>query len=366
MTSEALAQLGYACGKPQWSAVFKHEVADFCVEEDLGFELSGAGEHLCVQIRKTGVATPQVVRALSRAAAVREQDIGYAGLKDRQGICVQWFSIYLPSTREPDFGGFPEAGMEILQAVRNSRKIRRGSHRSNQFRILLRELTDNDVAGPVPPDASAALVPNDLLLRLQTIAARGVPNYFGEQRFGTHNDNVAMAARLFSGELRMARGFKRGMLLSAARSCVFNEVLSERVLAQNWDKYLQGDVMNLDGTESVFVPDAWDATLQARLEFMDIHPTGPLWGKGALRSSADAGALERLAVEPHRELCTGLETAGLEQARRSLRLPVQALQWAGLPDRKLELQFSLPPGTYATSVLRELVVLVDDNMRIMN
>ncbi len=343
-----MAQLGFAFGAPQHSAVFKHEVDDFCVDEDLGFELSGAGEHLCVQIRKTGVATPQVVRALSRAAGVRQQDIGYAGLKDRQGVCVQWFSIYLPSERVPDFAGFTEGGMEILQTLRNSRKIRRGSHRGNLFRIRLRDVSDG-----------SNVIPPDLLVRLEAIVARGVPNYFGEQRFGTHNENVQMAARLFSGELRMARGFKRGMLLSAARSCVFNEVLSHRVLAGNWDQYLDGDVMNLEGTESVFVPKEGDAELRARLDAMDIHPTGPLWGKGMLRSSAAARELELACVEEFHDLCTGLEAAGLEQARRSLRLPVRGLQWAWMPGHTLELQFSLPPGAYATSVLRELLVLRD-------
>ncbi len=343
-----MALLGFALGAPEHSAVFKREVDDFCVDEDLGFELSGSGEHLCVQIRKTGVATPQVVRALSRAASVREQDIGYAGLKDRQGVCVQWFSIYLPSIRVPDFTGFSEAGMEILQTLRNSRKIRRGSHRGNLFRIRLREVSGGE--NQAPPE---------LLGRLEAIAARGVPNYFGEQRFGTGNENVMMAARLFSGELRMARGFKRGMLLSAARSCVFNEVLSRRVLAGNWDQYLDGDVMNLEGTESVFVPQEWDAELRARVDAMDIHPTGPLWGKGVLRSSAAARELELACVEEFRDLCAGLEAAGLEQARRSLRLPVRGLQWVWLPGQILELQFSLPPGAYATSVLRELLVLRD-------
>lgn len=343
-----MALLGFALGAPEHSAVFKREVDDFCVDEDLGFELSGSGEHLCVQIRKTGVATPQVVRALSGAASVREQDIGYAGLKDRQGVCVQWFSIYLPSERVPDFTGFSEAGMEILQTLRNSRKIRRGSHRGNLFRIRLREVRGGE--NEAPPE---------LLGRLEAIAARGVPNYFGEQRFGTGNENVMMAARLFSGELRMARGFKRGMLLSAARSCVFNEVLSRRVLAGNWDQYLDGDVMNLEGTESVFVPQEWDAELCARVDAMDIHPTGPLWGKGMLRSSAAARELELACVEEFHDLCAGLEAAGLEQARRSLRLPVRGLQWVWLPGQILELQFTLPPGAYATSVLRELLVLRD-------
>ncbi|MDP1932206.1 MAG: tRNA pseudouridine(13) synthase TruD [Gammaproteobacteria bacterium] len=343
LAREEIAALAFAYGAPEYSAVFKREPADFCVDEDLGFELSGTGDHLCMQIRKTGVATPQVVRMLERAAGVREVDIGYAGLKDRQGVCVQWFSIHLPGKDDPEIGG---AGIEVLQSVRNSRKIRRGSHRGNHFRIRLRDF-----------QATVANLEQNLVARLQLIAARGVPNYFGEQRFGIDNCNVAMATQMFAGELRVARGFKRGMLLSAARSQVFNALLSQRVAAQNWDRYLQGDVMNLNGSDSVFVPLQWDAVLQERLERFDIHPTGPLWGAGELRSGGDAAELELLCKEQHEVLCKGLERAGLQQARRSLRLPVEDLQWTLTENGELELVFMLPPGTYATSVLRELVRL---------
>lgn len=345
---EAIAALAFAFGSPPCSAAFKSKPADFCVDEELGFELSGEGDHLCVQIRKTGVATPQVVRLLQKAAGVREVDIGYAGLKDRQGVCVQWFSIHQPgkhSAGEPSLQ-ITEPGMEVLQVVRNNRKIRRGSHRGNRFRIRLRELQSTS-ADPVV----------DLTRRLELIGARGVPNYFGEQRFGTENNNVGLALQMFAGELRVARGFKRSMLLSAARSQLFNTLLSQRVAQQSWDRYLADDVMNLNGSDSVFVPREWDATLQERLEHFDIHPTGPLWGKGELRSSGAAAALELACAAQHQVLCAGLEAAGLQQARRSLRLPVEGLQWTFTPEQNLELEFMLPPGTYATTVLRELVCL---------
>lgn len=345
---EAIATLAFAFGAPECSAVFKREPADFCVDEELGFELSDAGDHLCVQIRKTGVATPQVVRMLEKAAGVREVDIGYAGLKDRQGVCTQWFSIHLPGknvAEKPDLK-IEGPGIEVLQRVRNSRKIRRGSHRGNRFRIRLRELQST-----VPE------VTENLSTRLQLISRQGVPNYFGEQRFGHENNNVTMALQMFAGELKLARGFKRGMLLSAARSQLFNELLSLRVSEQSWDKYLPGDVINLNGSDSVFVPLEWDDTLQERLERGDIHPTGPLWGRGELRSSGAAAAHELRCRLQHEELCAGLAAAGLQQMRRSLRLPVNELQWTFTQERDLQLEFVLPPGTYATSVLRELVDL---------
>lgn len=339
----AIGQLAFMNTAPCQSALFKQQPSDFCVSEDLGFTLSGAGEHQCYQIRKTGINTQQVVRHLAKLAGVREHDIGYAGLKDRMGVCVQWLSVYQPQRQEIDTSSLAALGVEILQSTRNSRKIRRGSHRGNAFVIRLRKV---DSAGH-----------DELEERLGNIARRGVPNYFGEQRFGRNNDNVAMARRLFSGELRLKKGFKKGMLLSAARSFVFNALLAERVAAGTWDQYLPGDVMNLSGTESVFVPSAWDAVLAERLERADIHPTGALWGAGELRSSAAARALEEAVAQRYADICAGLEKAGLQQARRSLRLTVNDMAWDFVDATDIEVRFMLPPGAYATSVLRELCLL---------
>lgn len=348
---EAMSVYAYAQSAPSSTAEFKTELADFCVDEDIGFELSGAGEHLCVRVRKSGVTTSIVARALASAAGVREADIGYAGMKDKQGICTQWFSIYLPSTREPDFSSLPGMGIEILQLCRNSRKIRRGSHRANIFQIRLRDIVSTR------PQVSAK---DDLETRLAYVADNGVPNYFGEQRFGIENNNVAMAERYFNGQLRLGRGLKRGVVLSSARSFIFNALLSDRVTEKCWNTYVTGDVMNLNGTDSVFVPDQWDAILQDRLQRFDIHPTGPLWGAGELRTTSAAKALEEKCSVRHKSLCVGLEKAGLQQSRRSLRLLVGSLQFQWLSNSDLELKFSLPPGAYATSVLREICGLRAD------
>ncbi len=336
---EAIAQLQYMIAPPTTSAVFKKIASDFCVTEDLGFELSGAGEHHCFQIRKTGVSTPQVVRNLAKIAGVREHDVGYAGLKDRMGVCVQWFSVYQPHRASIDTSALESMHVEILRSTRNSRKIRRGSHRRNEFEIRLRDVGQQ--------------AQDDLAQRLARIAVEGVPNYFGEQRFGRENSNVAIALRLFSADLKLRKGFQRGILLSAARSYVFNELLSQRVGAGQWNRYMNGDVMNLAGTESVFVPELWDDALQARLQSADIHPTGALWGSGELRSRDDTRAFELMLAKEHHDICAGLAQFGLQQARRSLRLMVEDLRWEFL-DTDLVVRFALPPGAYATSVLREV------------
>lgn len=340
----------WAFGEPEVAATFKQTPEDFRVIEELGFALTGSGEHACLRIRKTGVTTQDVVRLLARRAGIREFDVGYGGLKDRQGVCEQWFSLYQPVPAPLPLDELAERGIEVLESCRNSRKLRRGSHRANRFNIRLRNPQWRD-------EAQQGDVLQALQERLALVARRGVPNYFGEQRFGRDRGNVDQARQLFAGELRMARGYKRGLLLSSARSQVFNAVLSERVRQQVWDARWEGDVWNLNGSDSIFDAPQWTEELQARLEEFDIHPTGPLWGAGPLRSAAAARALELAVGAQWQDLCNGLEEAGLTQARRALRLPVQDLQWQAMDNGDLNIEFALPPGTYATAVLREVCIL---------
>ncbi len=357
MTPAALDGFAFAFGAPAVEAGFKRVPADFQVSEELGFALTGEGEHLCLHLRKTGVNTQDVVRLLAQRAGIREFDVGYCGLKDRQGVCEQWFSLYQPVPVALDLTDFPARGIEVLAQTRNARKLRRGSHRANRFRLRLRDLAWHaEVPGGSAPGVGSALQ-DWLSARLEQVAGRGVPNYFGEQRFGREQDNVAQAQRLFSGELRLPRGHRRGLLLSAARSQLFNAVLSRRIEQQCWDSRLEGDVWNLQGSDAVFTATDWTPELQARLARCDIHPTGPLWGAGELRSSAAARVLEESVCAQWPALCEGLAQAGLSQQRRALRLLVQGMRWEFVDSAELIIEFALPPGAYATAVLREVCFL---------
>lgn len=327
-----------AWGEPVGTAIFKQYPEDFRVDEELGFEPGGGGEHLCLRIEKTGITTKQVAERLARIAGVREADIGYAGQKDRQGVCTQWLSLRIPGSAEPELDSLNSATLRILDRRWNGRKIRPGTHKLNRFRVVLRELSE-----PV----------ENLIERAGLISAHGVPNYFGEQRFGRDESNLNAALDWFTGRARPGR-YQRSMLLSAARSAVFNAVLSQRIEAGNWRYYLQGDVMNLDGSESVFVPEPDDPAIQQRLATCDIHPTGPLWGKGELRSASECRELELQVSQQYREFCQGLEAHGLQQERRSLRLVPQQLETRSPQKGQLEISFGLRPGCYATAVLREL------------
>ena len=310
------------------------------------FALEGTGEHLWVKIRKRGFNTEQVAKLLVRLAGVTRRDVGYAGMKDRHAVTVQWFSLHLPGRADPDWVSLPE-GIQILDSIRHSRKLKTGALSGNRFVIVLREC-QGDRAG--------------VLRRAEEIGARGVPNYFGEQRFGHSGGNVPAARAMFAGNLKTRDRKQAGIYLSAARSFLFNEALALRVRAATWDQALQGDALNLNGSRSFFVPEAIDETIRTRLSEGDVHPSGPLWGRGELPTQGEVRELEAAIAAEHAELAHGLEQAGLEQERRALRLFPKELHVQWLDAQTLQLAFSLAPGSYATVLLRELAILENMNL----
>lgn len=273
---------------------------------------------------------------LADFAGVSRRQVGYSGLKDRHARTRQWFSVQLPAKASIDWTAFRAEGVQILEVSANRRKLRRGVHRGNRFRIVLRE-----TAG----DAAAVDA------RLATIGARGVPNYFGEQRFGRDGGNLALAASLFAGR-RLVRD-RRSLALSAARAWLFNHLLERRVDDGSWETLRPGDCAGLDGSGSVFPVPAPDEALARRAAVLDVHPTGPLWGRGEAPVSGEIEALERAVAAEHGDFATGLERQGLTHARRALRLAVHDLDWHRTGDA-LELSFRLTRGAFATAVLREL------------
>jgi len=312
---------------------------DFFVEEVPGFEPSGSGEHLLLTVEKRGMNTAFAAKRIAQWAGVGEMAIGYAGMKDRHAVTRQRFSVHLPKRVAPDLESLQDDELRVIDHQWHARKLPRGALAGNRFVLVLREVRGEREA---------------IEARLQAIAAQGVPNYFGEQRFGRDGDNVANALAMFAG--RRMRREQRGVLLSAARSELFNRVLAARVVADSWNQPLEGEVWMLDGSRSVFGPEPFNDALAERLATFDIHPSGPLWGRGELRSRDAAAEVELAAMagEEAEALRLGLEAAGLDQERRGLRLRPTGLAWRWLDDGALELAFALPPGAYATVVLAEL------------
>jgi tRNA pseudouridine13 synthase len=328
-----------AHGEPVASAALRTEAADFVVEEDLGFAPSGSGAHLLLKVRKTDANTAWVARALARLAGCHPRDVGYAGLKDRRAVAIQWFSVPQPRGRAALAGEAGE-GFEVLEVHPHQRKLPRGALAGNRFAIRLRA-----------PAGDGASLARCLAPRLAVIAARGVPNYFGPQRFGRDGANLQ---RIAGGEPLRLPPAERGFVLSAARSVVFNALLGARVADGSWEHLGAGDLAMLDGRGSLFRVDATDATLAARAARLEIHPTGPLWGRGEPGSAAGVLALEQRIGAQFPAACALCVSAGMAHERRSLRLRVAELDCAVEPHAVL-LRFHLARGSFATAVLRELL-----------
>ncbi len=335
----ALPDWARAHGEPVLTAELRQAPEDFQVTEVLGFEPSGDGEHDFLWIEKTGANTAWVARQLAVHAGVPARDVGFAGLKDRHALTRQWFSVRRPNRDGSDWRGLDVPGVRILDKSRNVRKLRRGAHRANRFRIALR-------ARGI--DACRAALGQ----RLGSIEAAGVPNYFGEQRFGRDGANLAQARALFAGA-RLARN-ARGFAISAARSYLFNAILDRRVRAGLWDRLMAGDVANLDATQSVFDVEVLTPELAARCADFDIHPAATLWGRGAPRSRRDALDFENAAVRDDADLADGLVAARVDAASRALRMRVGNLRIEYGSDVAW-LEFRLPRGSFATALLREIV-----------
>jgi tRNA pseudouridine13 synthase len=325
-----------AWGGPVLTGQLKSLPEDFRVTELADFDFDDSGEHDWLWIEKIDVNTAWLARRLAEFAAVPPKDVGYAGMKDRHAVTCQWFSVRRPGGDKADWANLQLPGVRVLERRRHSRKLRRGAHKANRFELRLRHC-DGD-AEPM----------------LARIAAHGVPNYFGEQRFGHDGRNVAMAQSLFAG--RRLRRDKRSLALSAARGFLFNEILDRRIAAGTWNRLLPGDVANLDGSNSVFDVDTVDEIIAERATLLDLHASGALWGRGGDAVGSRLLSDEQAAVAAHTELHAGLERHCVA-GRRALRMRVRELRWESDGDT-LRLEFSLGRGSFATAVLRELVSYV--------
>jgi tRNA pseudouridine13 synthase len=333
-----------AHGAPLPRAQLKSAAEDFHVEEQLSFEpsvsgdASATGPHWLLRVEKRGANTRWVAAELARLAGVAAGDVGYAGLKDRHAVAVQWFSVpnlatsaeFWASVRTPEF--------KVLDARANLRKLKIGALSGNRFRIRLRDVTWSR---------------EQLDHKLEALRTHGVPNYFGPQRFGRDGYNLdRVAAWVQSGDAPRARA-ERSFTLSAARSLLFNAVLARRVEAGDWSQLAPGDLANLDGSASHFAVVAVDDELRRRLTEFDIHPSGPLWGRGAPATHGQALQHELAVSRELPAVAQLLEGEALSQERRALRCAIRDLS-ALREASTLTLSFALSRGQFATAVVREI------------
>lgn len=328
------------------SAILKQTPEDFRVTEELGYDTCGEGEHQYLWVEKKQANTAWVAEQLARYTGLPLRQVTYAGRKDKYAVTQQWFGLHAPGAANFDFSSFDCEGVKILGHHRHNKKLRTGQLQGNRFAIALRQVSD----------------PERLVDNLKRAASEGVPNYFGEQRFGMvrlddsgrrqEGGNLQLAEKMLNGEVIRNRN-KRNMALSALRSWLFNEIVSQRIAQGKLDTLLPGDALMLNGSNSFFINDNSD-DLPARYTQQDLAPTAALWGKGTPPSLEEALALEMSVAQATPAVCDFLQDAGLKQERRPVKIWPRQLEWQHIGDT-VRVEFSLPSGCYATTVLRECV-----------
>lgn len=334
-----VALLPYAYGGPLATASLKKVTEDFIVNEILSFLPNGEGEHAYLYIQKTNLNTEDVVKILAKHANVTRRSVSFAGMKDRNAVTQQWFSVHLPGLPDPDWTEINNDNLLIKEVVRHQRKLKRGAIKENQFLITIRDVN-------IDKDA--------VLMRLDEIIYHGIPNYFMEQRFGFKANNLSLAYRLFSQNKKIKDRNKRGILLSSVRSYLFNQVLSQRIKDKTWSTAVEGDAFVLNGTRNFFECNEITEEITERLKEKDIHVSGPLFGKGKEAVFDKTLLLESEIMQNNQVFCNGLLKEKLESSRRSLRTVVKDLRVDYPQENQIFLSFKLPSGSYATAVIREL------------
>lgn len=337
-----LSKQGWLHGQPVASGVLKASAEDFRVIEDLGYAPDGEGEQLLVRIRKNGCNTRFVAEALAKFVGIHPRDVSFAGMKDRHAVTEQWFCLRIPGKITPDLTAFELTGVEVLESARHRRKLRTGALQGNAFTLILRQISDRDAVEQ----------------RLQLIARDGVPNYFGSQRFGHEGNNLTMAQRWAADEIRVRERNKRSFILSAARSAMFNQVVSDRLAQQgSLTRVLPGDALQLTGRGSWFVAEAAERdTLQQRVDASELRITAPLPGSGEWGTRDEVLAFEQNSLSGEGALIALMDRERVEAARRAMLVIPRDLQWNWQDDVTLEMSFWLPAGSFATSVVRELLL----------
>lgn len=336
------------------SARLKCFAEDFIVEEKISIDFSGEGEHCWLYIKKRACNTDWVAQQLAQYCGVKKLAVSYAGLKDRHAMTSQWFSVQLPGKPTPDWAEFESLflkgesddenseSVQVLQCFRHNKKLQRGALKGNLFKITLRELSDTS-------DECF----NQLIQRCIQISKTGIPNYFGPQRFGRNRNNLQQAEKLFSRPTSRLSKQKRGLYFSAARSWLFNCILSARINDDVWNTGLPGDVYMLDGKSACFKGGEAEDELIQRLEHNEIHPTAILWGEGDVMVEARAAELESSIIDQYPLFRDGLIASRIKAHRRACRVIPGRLEGLRQGDNFV-VSFSLPAGSYATMVLAEI------------
>ena len=319
------------------SGQFRVQDEDFQVTELTNRVLKKEGPHLFLFVEKKGANTHWLARKIANHAHLDLKDVGYAGLKDRHGVTRQWFSLPVKKKAVDLSHLFAKDEFTLLSQGYYGVKLKRGALGGNSFRLVIRNIEGDK---------------QKLEQRLELIRQRGVPNYFGPQRFGNHFENLNQAQNMFEHGKRPRNKQKGSMYVSAARSYLFNEMLAKRVNLLSWDTPMAGEVFGFAGSLRGF---SQENTPEENKRWREnkIHPTCALWGKNESLSISQLKDIEDSVADENEVFSEGLVSKGLKQERRASRMLIPDLFWMWQGD-DLVLRFSLASGYFATSLLREL------------
>lgn len=328
-----LEALAYLNGQPQASGLIKASPSDFIVEEELGFTPTGEGEHVFIKIEKTGLNTADVCKRISKALKLSVRQITYSGLKDKNAKTLQWLSFPWPIKKPLDCSVLDSEQLRVLEVTRHQKKLRIGTHKANRFVIRVTQVSSM----------------TDIVERIERIKSNGVPNYFGEQRFGRFGNNLQFAQRLFVEDETIRDRKLQGLVLSAARSHLFNMLVSQRIASNAFEQIIDGDILQLAGSRSHFSADINDVELKNRLRDKDIDITAPMIGEDIVLNDV---AQEVLA--DYSEWIQGLQKQRMNTEHRAIRVIPKHFEFTQ-EDEAFTVSFELPTGSFATAVLREII-----------
>jgi tRNA pseudouridine13 synthase len=330
-------------GAAQTSGLLKSSADDFEVEEVLGFEPSGEGEHLFLWVEKRGLSTNELITRIARDYGLPPANFGYSGLKDKHALTRQWLSLHLPGKADP-FETPQGDGYQVLSQARHHKKLRPGTHKFNRFRLCLREVAELSELSRQ---------------QIERVKITGFANYFGQQRFGRKQDNVEQALSQL-GTRRLSRS-RKSILLSALRSHLFNLILAERIQLGHWELPLNGDVFMLRGSHSIFSDELNEELLQ-RFQQLDISNCASMFGAGRSMMSGMPLEIEQRIFADNPQITDALQKQDSRLQMRPLRVAADSLGYDyDAAEAVLEIELELPAGSYMTTVLEHFLVLKEAN-----